>query len=135
MWCSVAVVGTPFAGHVRWLDVSSVRHDPPPHHSTYTQHYYCCCCLDLPALLTDVLVVPAASLLYCTPIVLARLDSTTRVYSGIHTTYGTLEQNVPMMCVLAKVTAKTASDVPRVRNVIATVANMCCGMVHRRAYK
>lgn len=30
MWSSVAVVGTPFAGHVRWLDVSSVRHDPPP---------------------------------------------------------------------------------------------------------
>lgn len=41
-------------------------------------------------------------------------------------------QNVPMMVMLARVTAKTAIDVPRVLSVIATVANMCCGMVHRR---
>lgn len=44
------------------------------------------------------------------------------------------EQNVPMMVVAAKVAAETAVQVPRVQNVIATVANMCCGMVHRQAY-
>ncbi|CAM9142081.1 unnamed protein product [Ectocarpus sp. 13 AM-2016] len=43
-------------------------------------------------------------------------------------------QNVPMMVMLSKVTAKTAEEVPRVQNIIAIVANMCCGMVHRRAY-
>ncbi|CAM9577007.1 unnamed protein product [Scytosiphon promiscuus] len=45
-----------------------------------------------------------------------------------------IAENVPMMVVAAKVTAETAIHVPRVHNVIATVANMCCGMVHRQAY-
>ncbi|CBJ27279.1 conserved unknown protein [Ectocarpus siliculosus] len=45
-----------------------------------------------------------------------------------------IAENVPMMVMLSKVTAKTAEEVPRVQNVIATVANMCCGMVHRRAH-
>ncbi|CAM9711113.1 unnamed protein product [Pylaiella littoralis] len=45
-----------------------------------------------------------------------------------------IAENVPMMVTLARVTAKTAIDVPRVQSVIATVANMCCGMVHRRVY-
>ncbi|CAM9354908.1 unnamed protein product [Ectocarpus sp. 12 AP-2014] len=45
-----------------------------------------------------------------------------------------IAENVPMMVMLSKVTAKTAEEVPRVQNTIAIVANMCCGMVHRRAY-
>ena len=39
------------------------------------------------------------------------------------------------MVMLAKVTTETAREVPHVANVIATVANMCCGMVQRRVYK
>lgn len=45
------------------------------------------------------------------------------------------EQNVPFMVTLARATAETAREVPRVVNVIATVANMCCGMVQRRLYQ
>lgn len=44
-------------------------------------------------------------------------------------------QNVPFMVMLARVTAETARREPRVANVIATVANMCCGMVQRRLYQ
>ena len=39
------------------------------------------------------------------------------------------------MVMLAKVTTETAREVPHVADVIATVANMCCGMVQRRVYK
>lgn len=44
-------------------------------------------------------------------------------------------QNVPLMVMLAKATAETVKEVPRVANVIATVANMCCRMVQRRVYE
>lgn len=45
------------------------------------------------------------------------------------------QQNVPFMIMLARVTTETARETPRVANVIATVANMCCGMVQRRVYE
>lgn len=45
-----------------------------------------------------------------------------------------IAENVPFMVMLAKVTTETAREVPHVANVIATVANMCCGMVQRRVY-
>lgn len=46
-----------------------------------------------------------------------------------------IAENVPFMVMLARVTAETARREPRVANVIATVANMCCGMVQRRLYQ
>lgn len=46
-----------------------------------------------------------------------------------------LLQNMPFMVMLSRVTADTARRKPRVANVIATVANMCCGMVQRRIYQ
>ncbi|CAN0128182.1 unnamed protein product [Discosporangium mesarthrocarpum] len=45
-----------------------------------------------------------------------------------------IAENVPLMVTLARVTANTAGWEPRVAQVIAIVANMCCGMVHRRDY-
>lgn len=46
-----------------------------------------------------------------------------------------LPQNLPFMVMLARVTAESARQAPNVANVIATVANMCCGMVQRRLYE
>lgn len=44
-------------------------------------------------------------------------------------------KNVPFMVTLARVTAETTKQVPRVAHVVATVANMCCGMVQRQVYE
>ncbi|CAN0269936.1 unnamed protein product [Ascophyllum nodosum] len=46
-----------------------------------------------------------------------------------------IAENVPFMVTLARVTAATVREVPRVAQVIATVANMCCGMVQRQVYR
>ncbi|CAN0041915.1 unnamed protein product, partial [Choristocarpus tenellus] len=45
-----------------------------------------------------------------------------------------IAENVPFTVMLAKVISSMAEWEPRVVQVIAIVANMCCGMVHRGNY-
>lgn len=55
--------------------------------------------------------------------------------AGIRIASPRFSQNLPFTVVLARATAESAKQAPRVANVIATVANMCCGMVQRRLYR